>query len=210
MRNAFLFIYSLFVFTGNLANAQDALNQPYFDSLRQVMSRDSNVRKIKFIQTRYLNRNIESQRLFVKYEDDTTNWYWQVGKSFVYYKNGQLSDFDKVDIETKSLTDTSYFYNKAGEPLEIIIYKNISHERKVGVRILFEFKYFFNINKFCVKWPYQFISILYNEGKVYSKHPYTLSKELEYVLDGKVIAYDENGAVCKVEKYDMGKLIEEE
>jgi hypothetical protein len=179
--------------------AQDTINFKYYDNLKFVLKKDLSLNEIKYIETRYSNGKIKFQGILVKLKNDSNNRFWQVGKSFGYYKNGKLKGYSNVDLITKTQIDTSYWYDKYGRPKKITIFSDCLNNRLLA-NTVFKNQY--------VYYPCKFTEMIYINGKIWIKRDQVYcEKKRNLYIDGEVIYYKDDGMINKKIIYECGKKV---
>jgi len=202
MEGKHILIFTLSLLVSVIANSQDNQNDNYFKSLKKSLIDSDKFSKTKYIETKYADGKLKSQRMFVKLKDSNTRKFWMIGKEYVYFKNGNLSYKSYTDTASLILSDTIFKYNIDGSIYQKIILgkSNDYHD----VFIIQKMRLF----KYSERWPYSYTSTFYepNENHKYLICPYKFNKnKAKHLLNGAVMFYDNNGNIVKQEEYIMGK-----
>jgi antitoxin component YwqK of YwqJK toxin-antitoxin module len=202
----YLLLFNLFIFVNSLcifAIGNDTTNYSYFNKLKTILIKDTEVLTVKLVEQHYFNGDIQTQRMFVKYRSDTTKRFWEIGKYYCYYKNGKLAEISNIDLTSRMLIDTTYTYDENGILIQLIVYDNFSKQVPVklvmGLTDIF-FKYWQN-------WPSKYTIISLSNGLKNVSLPYIYVNEQGWLLDGDVIYYKADGTIDKAVKYSMGKEV---
>jgi hypothetical protein len=116
LRNHYLiFVFIVIICQCFPSHSQDTANTKYFYELENNLKKDSNVQNIKIVQNFYWNGNVKNQALYARYKNDSLKRLWRLGKSFIYYKNGKQYCIVNVDIMSKALADTTFYYNESSK-----------------------------------------------------------------------------------------------
>jgi hypothetical protein len=182
--------------------SQDTLNINYFNSLKNNLLKDSTVNNIRYFQKKYWNGNIKNQNFSVQYKSDSLHRYWRLGKSFVYYKNGQLYSIVNVDASTRALKDTTLYFDIKGNIAAMRIY---SRNSKSYIPFKLVSGFFSIFHSDYVNYPTQYTDILMSNGKKVNEKPYTYYEDSGFMLNGDIIYYKEDGSLDKVVKYLKGQ-----
>ena len=192
-------IIILFVTRLNFLYCQDMdYNKTYYDSLSVKVSFEKNIKESKLVVDRFFNGKIKSQELRVKYTDDIEDRYWRIGKVFLYYKNGQIRAWDRVDIYHNVLIDTSYGYDKKGNIKVKTVWLNDSSFTQVQVYTPF--------SKIWFCYPVRYREMLFKKGRIINDRTYVFNNG-RFSLDGDAISYKKDGTIDKKYKFNKGKKI---
>jgi antitoxin component YwqK of YwqJK toxin-antitoxin module len=173
-------------------------NKTYFDSLLLIVSSDKNIKESKLIVDRFFNGKIKSQELRVKYTDDNEDRYWQLGKAFSYYKNGQVKGWNKVDIYNRVLIDTAYSYDKKGKIKLKIIWLNDSNFTQIPLYAPF--------SKVWISYPVRYRQMTFDNDRLFYDRTYAIDNGI-FELDGDAIFYKKDGTIDEKYRYNKGKRI---
>lgn len=173
-------------------------NKTYYDSLSVKVSFEKNIKESKLIVDRFFNGQIKSQELRGKYTDDIEDRYWQLGKAFLYYKNGQIKAWNKVDIYHNVLIDTSYRFDKKGKIIVKMVWLNDSSFTQVPLYSPF--------SKVWICYPVRYRQMLFNKGRLLNDRTYVFNNG-RFSLDGDAIFYKKDGTIDEKYKYNKGKKI---
>jgi|GEM_PF-4881879 antitoxin component YwqK of YwqJK toxin-antitoxin module len=173
----------------------------YFNCLKEELQKDSSIRKIRFIEKKYSNGNILRQSLYVKYKNDPTRRYWLIGKSFMYFENGQLGCIEEVGIKEKQFVDTTKFFSTNGNIVCLRIFNNYLLDA-VPVKEVIGFWSIFR--KYHQSYPKLYKEITFDKTQKIEKD-YKYFSEKGWLIDGDVKYYNQDGTIEKVVKYSMGK-----
>lgn len=203
IKRIILFIFFLGAFL--LAKSQVHQNDDYFRNLEKLLNESKRFSEVKFVQTKYLNGQIKSQRMFVKLKETNSNKYLMIGNEFVYFKNGKLSYTSYTDTASLILSDTIVKYDINGNIIKKIILDkcNVYDDAYILQRMRF-FKY-------SERWPGSYTCIIYQSCDEYEflvcpvKY---FENKFTFFVDGYVLYFDKTNSIVKKEKYVMGKMVE--
>lgn len=199
-----ILLFGLFFSCQDAYSQLDTINQHYFSNLKAILSQDSNVKEIKLIQEKIESNNGFIQSLYVKYKDDPNSRYWHIGKEFIYNtSNNSLGFISKVDIKTKTLSDTSFSYFPDGTIAALYIY-NLKYDsiisEKRGNNIWSGI-----FGKYYEKMPNVYKSIEYScDRDTVTEKTFKYLDTKGFVLDGEVVYRDKELRILKKKHYEMG------
>lgn len=188
-------------------NAQDTLNQSYFNELRGILQKDPNVKSLKLVQKKSDKGKSIVQTMYVKFHDDPTNRYWSIGKSFVNdIKTGTLRYISKVEVNSRSLTDTCFTYDDWGNVVRMKIYNDT--EEAIPVKDILGFLSIFK--KYYTNHPRQFKIIILCDNNVLYEENISYIENKGFMKHGQAIYYNPDGTIQKTENFRNGKLVQDE
>ena len=187
-----------------VANTQDTINAYYFNNLKELLLKDPNVYKTKYIQKHIFSGKMLTQELYVKYKNDTLKRYWRIGKNFYYHNNGKLAFKSFVDIKSKILNDTTYYYDEQGKIIRVYIYDQ-DYPEIIPVKKVSDF--FSIFSKFYENLPGKYKRIEFCDGTKLYEESRIYSEGKGFLLDGDAVYYKTDGTIDKVIKYCMGKEV---
>jgi antitoxin component YwqK of YwqJK toxin-antitoxin module len=173
-------------------------NKTYYDSLSVKVSFEKNIKESKLIVDRFFNGKIKSQEFRVKYTDDNEDRYWQLGKAFLYYKNGQIKAWNKVDIYNNVLIDTSYRYDKKGKIIVKMVWLNDSSFTQIPLGS--------PLSKVWICYPVRYREMIYKNGRLLHDITYVFDNG-RFRLDGDAIFYKKDGVIDEKYIYKKGKKV---
>jgi antitoxin component YwqK of YwqJK toxin-antitoxin module len=177
---------------------ETAYNKTYFDSLIVNVTSDRNIKENHLVINRFFNGKIKNKKLQVKYNDDNENRYWQLGKSFSYYKNGRIKGWNNVDLNKRILIDTAYYFNRKGNIKLVTIWINDSNYTQVPLYAPFL--------KIWINYPVKYRQMTFNNGRLFYDRTYVNNNGM-FDLDGEAIFYKKDGTIDEKFKYIKGKRI---
>jgi hypothetical protein len=203
IKRIILFIIFLSAFV--IAKSQAHLNENYYKNLEKLLNESERFSKVKFVQTKYSNGQIKSQRMFVKLKNKPGWKYLMIGKEFVYFKNGILAYSSYTDTASLMLSDTIFKYDIDGKIMQkIILDKSEGYDDSYIFQKMRIFKY-------SERWPSSYISVVYQscDGYDYFVCPVKyFENKVTFLVDGYVLYFDKTNSIVKKEKYIMGKKVE--
>jgi uncharacterized protein (TIGR02145 family) len=202
-----LYVILLFVIICSVQNGYcqiDTLNGQYYSSLKAQLSKDENVKKIKFIQEKiYGNKGI-IQSMYVKLKDDSNDRFWRVGKEFIYNCNtNRLGFISNTDVKTLMPIDTSFSYQMDGQIGRLEIY-TLKYDSVVVLK-RGNGPWSGIVGNYYEKMPNVFKTIEYSCSRdTIIESIYKYSGSNGFVIDGDVIYRDKNMSIIKTKHYEMG------
>lgn len=195
----------------NLYCQIDTINQYYFNNLRTVLSKDPNVKKIKFIQKKISNNQGLLQTMFVKYRNDKDNRYWHVGKQFIINtSNSTLGFVRNADIRNGNIIDTAFSYSPDGTIAAMQIYTT-KFDSVIPMKTGFNFmssvfgKYYENVPNTYKEITYSCDKDTIIEGIYkFSRHDKGIVTVEGFFPDGDVIYYNRRKEIIKRIHYKNG------
>lgn len=183
----------------------DTINNKYFSNLRTTLSKDSNVKEVKFVQKRIFHNKGIIQSMYVKYNNDQNNRYWRIGKEFIYNtSNNSLGYISNVNVQNKVLSDTSYSYNENGTLAGLYIY-NLKYDSTVAIKKANSLLSAI-FGNYYERIPNLYKSIEYScNGDTITEKTYKYTEIEGFVLDGDVIYRDKQMRIIMTKRYEMGR-----
>ena len=124
------------------SNAQGAgQDTAYFSSTLKMLVSMKEVKSALVNQKKYLNGKIKSQELLVAYKNDSLGRYWQVGRSYRYYKDGKIMSYVNIDLKHGVLVDTAFDYYSNGKVSRMMIWENDSNYTSVEAKSQFSIEW---------------------------------------------------------------------
>ncbi len=103
--------------------SQEYPNKAYYTVLIQELESKPEVAEVVFVQNKSIRGKLKRQCVFVKYQDSLN--YWQAGKEFLYYRNGNVKWMINYNKDNHICCDTTIQYYKNGTIKSRLIYNNI-------------------------------------------------------------------------------------
>jgi hypothetical protein len=190
-----IFIY-LSIFSSNIYSQSDTLNENYFKNIQLVLKNDSSIKDVRYICEKYKNGIIEAQHIYVKFNNDSIDRYWRLGKCFHYYKNGKMKTITNVDLLTKTHNSIDINFTENGDTSWTSVYENYN-SKMVPFNTIFSQAGFGKIYEMTTD---KYTDIKYKNG---IKHK---SVTYDYVDDGwlkvKAMFYKNVGSIGRIEDYN--------
>lgn len=199
-----VFVVALLICFFNAYSQMDTINATYFANLKVILSKDPNIKQIKFVQKKIADDKGFRQIMYVKFKNDSKNRYWHVGKEFIYNSsNNSLGAVRNADLIKGILIDTSYYYDENNHIIALEVFDSKS-EFTIPVKQLEGF------------WSWIFSKYFENSPNIYSTTQYSCNRDTliekrykffemdGFLIDGNVIYYNKQHEVLKTIKYDRG------
>jgi len=174
-------------------------NLEYFLRVQEELKIREEFSMVKLHQTKYWNGNIKAQKLYVKFKGDTINRKWIIGKTFEYYRNGNIKAHAEFDLVHFTGTDTSVSYFKNGVIKYLLTIENDSvltpHPEKIFLRKIWTFE------------PSAYTVYQYRKsGFKRSNYTYRYING-EGSFDGEMLFYNKDGTYSFNDTYVNGKRV---
>ncbi|MBN1252862.1 MAG: hypothetical protein JXR51_05010 [Bacteroidales bacterium] len=142
--------------------------------------------------------------MYVKYKNDSTNYWWGIGKEFSYNKNGRLTYLAETDINKKILKYAKW-YDCDGKLYKILVPDSV-YDKVLPIKSIRNiFSLFTNYH---IKLPNRYKEVLLNDGNKAKEAILVNFNEDGYLIDGDVIYYNKDGTIEKIVKYKKGKIVD--
>jgi uncharacterized protein (TIGR02145 family) len=185
----------------------DTLNSRYFSSLKTVLLKDENIKEVKFIQEKILQKSGFIQSMYVKYKNDPDRRYWHIGKEFIYNStNNSLGYRSNVDIKTQVLSDTTFYYTENGVLSGLDIF-TIKYDSVVAIKrgnnVMMGI-----LGNYFEKTPNIYKNMEYScDGDTIIEKTLKYAGDQQFVPDGDVVYYNKQMQVIKKKHFKMGTEI---
>lgn len=206
----FLIILPLFL-AFLVCSSQEYPNQAYYTALIRELESNPKIEEVKFVQKKTFGGKLKRQCVFVRYKDSTN--YWQVGKEYCFYNNGNIKYIHKYNIANHIQYDTLICLNKKGDFQIRYLYDNnfVGAElfsKTVDFESLNGRSYYFKqLTSSYIEQYFSYNKIFFEGIRVYNRDEgrWRYHKKVYYNEDGSIkeeIVYDEVSDSGAKEKSD--------